>query len=122
MEFNLDHFEDDNLGSIKIAPNVIEVIAKLTALEVEGVAGLGGGVTSEIAEFLGRNKSSKKGVKVETGQKEAIVNVNIVLKYGYSVPNVAEQVQANIKDTIENMTGLSVVEVNVHISGVEFND
>ncbi len=122
MELNVNHFYEENLGMIKIAPNVIEIIAKLTALEVEGVAGLNGGVTSEIAEFLGRNKSSKKGVRVEAGQKETIVNLNVILKYGFSIPVVAEQIQASVKDTVENMTGLSVVEVNVHISGVEFND
>lgn len=122
MELNVNHFYEEDLGMIKIAPNVIEIIAKLTALEVEGVAGLNGGVTSEIAEFLGRSKSSKKGVRVETGQKETIVNLNVILKYGYSIPVVAEQIQASVKDTVENMTGLSVVEVNVHISGVEFND
>lgn len=107
------------MGTIQIAPEVIEVIAGLATVEVEGVAGMSGGISSGIAEMLGR-KNLSKGVKVEVGQREAAVDVNIVVEYGRRVPEVAAEIQRNVKRSIETMTGLTVVEVNVHIHDVQF--
>ena len=107
------------MGSIQIAPEVIEVIAGLATVEVEGVAGMSGGFASGVAELLGR-KNLSKGVKVEVGQKEAAIDVSIVVEYGKRIPVVAADIQLNVKSAIESMTGLSVVEVNVHIHDVMF--
>ncbi|AHD07029.1 Asp23/Gls24 family envelope stress response protein [Paenibacillus larvae] len=112
-------YERTDMGSIQIAPEVIEVIAGLATVEVEGVAGMSGGFANGIAEFLGR-KNLAKGVKVEVGQKEAAVDVSIVIEYGQRIPEVSNNIQQNIKNAIESMTGLSVVEVNVHIHDVHF--
>lgn len=112
-------FEQTELGSIQIAPEVIEIIAGLAAVEVEGVAGMSGGFVGDIAELLGR-KNLSKGVKVEVGQREAAVDVSIQIKFGYRIPEVAAAIQQNVKHAIESMTGLDVVEVNVHIHGVHF--
>ena len=110
---------DNEKGSIKIADDVVGVIAGLAATEVEGVAGMSGGIVGGIAEILGR-KNLSKGVKVEVSEKEAKVDLYMIINYGVRIPDVAWNVQENVKKAIENMTGLSVVEVNIHIQGVSF--
>ena len=106
-------------GSIKIADDVVGVIAGLAATEVEGVAGMSGGIVGGIAEILGR-KNLSKGVKVEVNEKEAKVDLYMIINYGVRIPDVAWNVQENVKKAIENMTGLSVTEVNIHVQGVSF--
>ena len=113
--------KDNSLGSIRIADEVVSIIAGLAATEVEGIAGMSGGIAGGIAEMLGR-KNFAKGVKVEVGEKEAAVDLYIIVKYGVRIPDVALAAQENVKQAIENMTGLSVVEVNVHVQGVGFPD
>ena len=113
--------KDNSLGSIRIADEVVSIIAGLAATEVEGIAGMSGGIAGGIAEMLGR-KNFAKGVKVEVGEKEAAVDLYIIVKYGVRIPDVALSAQENVKQAIENMTGLSVVEVNIHVQGVGFPD
>jgi len=120
MEMIAD-YEKTDLGRIEIAPEVIEVITGLAASEVEGVAHMSGGFVGDIAERLGR-KNLAKGVKVEVGKKEAAVDVYLIVEYGYKIPEVARNIQDNVRNAIENMTGLRVVEVNVHIVDVEFKN
>ena len=113
--------KDNSLGSIRIADEVVSIIAGLAATEVEGIAGMSGGIAGGIAEMLGR-KNFANGVKVEVGEKEAAVDLYIIVKYGVRIPDVALAAQENVKQAIENMTGLSVVEVNIHVQGVGFPD
>ena len=110
---------DNSLGSIRIADEVVSIIAGLAATEVDGIAGMSGGLVGGIAEMLGR-KNFAKGVKVEVGEKEAAVDLYIIVKYGVRIPDIALAAQENVKQAIETMTGLSVVEVNVHVQGVGF--
>jgi uncharacterized alkaline shock family protein YloU len=112
-------YEKTDIGSIQIAPEVIEVIAGLATIEIQGVAGMSGGFAGGIAELLGR-KNLSKGVKVEVGQRQAAVDVSIIIDYGFKIPEVAHEIQRNVKHAIESMTGLDVVEVNVHIHDVHF--
>jgi uncharacterized alkaline shock family protein YloU len=112
-------YEKTDMGSIQIAPEVIEIIAGLATVEVPGVAGMSGGFAGGIAELLGR-KNLSKGVKVDVGQREAAIDVSIVIEYGHRIPEVAGDIQQNVKQAIESMTGLNVVEVNVHIHDVLF--
>jgi len=107
------------LGAIRIANEVVAIIAGLAATEIPGIAGMSGGIVGGIAEMLGR-KNLAKGVKVEVGEKETAVDLYVIVDYGIRIPDVAAQVQANVKRAIENMTGLAVVEVNVHVQGVVF--
>ncbi|MCG0277616.1 MAG: Asp23/Gls24 family envelope stress response protein [Thermanaeromonas sp.] len=107
------------LGSIRIADEVVAIIAGLAATEVEGVAGMSGGIAGGIAEMLGR-KNLSKGVKVEVGEKEAAVDLFVIVDYGVRIPDVAIKIQERVKRSIESMTGLRVVEVNVHVQGVAF--
>ena len=110
---------ETGLGTVKIADEVVSIIAGLAATEIEGIAGMSGGLVGGIAEMLGR-KNFSKGVKVEVGERKAAVDLFIIVKYGVRIPDVALAAQENIKRAIENMTGLSVVEVNVHVQGVNF--
>lgn len=110
---------DTGLGAIKIADEVVSIIAGLAATEIDGIAGMSGGLAGGIAEMLGR-KNFSKGVKVEVGEREAAIDLYIIVKYGTRIPDVALSAQENIKRAIETMTGLSVVEVNVHVQGVHF--
>ena len=107
------------LGSVRIADEVVSIIAGLAATEVNGIEGMSGGLVGGVPEVLG-GKNLVKGVKVEVGEKQAAVDLYIIVKYGVRIPDVALSVQENVKQAIETMTGLSVVEVNVHVQGVGF--
>ncbi|MEW6182343.1 MAG: Asp23/Gls24 family envelope stress response protein [Bacillota bacterium] len=107
------------LGAVRIANEVVGVIAGLAAVEVPGVAGMSGGIVGGIAEMLGR-KNLSKGVKVEVGEREAAIDLYAVVNFGVRIADVATQVQSNVKRAVEEMTGLAVVEVNVHVQGVIF--
>lgn len=111
--------ERSEWGAIKIANEVVGIIAGLAATEVNGIAGMSGGITGGITEALGM-KNLAKGVKVEVGEKETAIDLFVVVDYGIRIPDVSWQVQENVKRAIESMTGLSVVEVNVHVQGVKF--
>ena len=110
---------NNGLGTVRIADEVVSIIAGLAATEIDGIAGMSGGLVGGIAEMLGR-KNFSKGVKVEVGEREAAVDLYIIVKYGVRIPDVALAAQENIKRAIETMTGLSVVEVNVNVQGVTF--
>lgn len=107
------------LGTVKIADEVVSIIAGLAATEVEGVASMSGGLAGGISEVLGR-KSFSKGVKVEVGTEEAKIDIFITVKYGERIPDVAWDIQESVKKAIETMTGLNVSSVNIHVQGVQF--
>ncbi|WP_155837458.1 Asp23/Gls24 family envelope stress response protein [Aneurinibacillus terranovensis] len=107
-----------DLGKIEIAPEVIEVIAYMATSEINGVTDLRSGLVGDLVERLGR-KSSGRGVKVDITEKEATVDVYIIVEYGYPIPDVAHKVQENVSNSIQNMTGLNVTQVNVHIVDVQ---
>ena len=107
------------LGTIRIADEVVSIISGLAATEVDGVASMSGGIAGGIAEALGR-KNLSKGVKVEVGEEEASIDLFMIVRYGSRIPDVAWQVQENVKKAVENMTGLKVIKVNVHVQGVSF--
>ena len=116
----LDSFgHEDDSGNVRIADEVVGIIAGIAATEVEGVAGMSGGIVGGISEMLGK-KNLSRGVRVEVGEKEAAVDLFIVIEYGVRIPDIAQKVQENVKRAVESMTGLDVVEVNVHIQGVAF--
>lgn len=112
---------DEGIGSVRIADEVVSIIAGMAATEVDGIAGMSGGLVGGIAEILGK-KNLAKGVKVEVGETEAAVDLYIIVKFGVRIPDVALNVQEKVKNAIESMTGLSVVEVNVHVQGVGFSE
>jgi len=109
----------DNYGKVTFADEVVAIIAGLAATEVSGVAAMSGGIAGGIVEKLGR-KNLSKGVKVEVGEKETAIDLYIVVEYGIRIPEIAWNIQENVKKAVENMTGLNVIEVNIHIQGVNF--
>lgn len=105
------------VGNIKIADEVVRIVAAKAAVEVEGVHKMSGGVADEVNKIFGK-KNQAKGVKVEVGEKECTVEAYIVVEYGVSIPEVASAVQQNVIRAITTMTGLNVVEVNVIVQDI----
>nr|WP_325048683.1 Asp23/Gls24 family envelope stress response protein [Peribacillus glennii] len=118
----LEMSESNNgLGKVEIAPEVIEVIAGIAASEVDGVAYMRGGFASGVVERLGK-KNHGKGVKVDLTGEGIKVDLFCVMKFGVSIPNVAQKVQDNIREALLNMTALEADEVNVHVVGIQFEN
>ena len=108
---------DENIGSVKIADDVVAMIAGLAATEVDGVSAMAGNITNELMSRVGMKKLSK-GVKVEMSQKKVYVDLAVMMEYGYNIPATCQKVQSKVQNAIENMTGLEVANVNIRIAGV----
>lgn len=109
---------EQNIGEVKIADEVVAIIAGLAAMEVDGVASMAGNATRELIGRLGM-KSLNKGVKVDVLEGVVTVSLALNLKYGYSIREITGKVQEKVKAAIENMTGLEVADVNIRVAGVE---
>ena len=107
----------DNNG-VKISDEVVAVISGIAVSEVPGVSEMAGGFAGGITEVLSGKKNLAKGIKVEVGEKETKIDVNIIVEYGIRIPDVAFEIQNRVKKAVEQMTGLNVTEVNVHVQGV----
>ena len=105
-------------NEIKIADDVVAVIAGVAVSEVPGVAEMAGGFAGGITEVLSGKKNLAKGIKVEVGEKDTKIDVNIIVEYGVRIPDVAFEIQNRVKKAVETMTGLTVTSVNVHVQGV----
>ena len=110
----------NDLGEIIIMDEVIAIITGLAAMEVEGVASMAGNATRELISKLGI-KSLSKGVAVEMKEQVVAVTASVNLKYGYNIKAVSAKVQEKVKVAIENMTGLTVADVNIRVAGIEVN-
>ena len=108
-------------GSINISEEVISSLVREAVSQIEGVAGLSNTSGAELVELIGI-KTLSKGVKVEVTEEHVSVNMALNLKYGYSIPDVCEKVQEKVKNAIENMTGLMVLDVNIKIAGVSLEE
>ena len=118
-DYEINSGDMNNKGSVSYANDVVATIAGLAVMEVAGIAGMSGGVVDGIVELVGR-KNFTKGIKVEVGNREAAIDAFVVIQYGEKIQEVALKVQESVKKAVENMTGLRVVEVNVHIQGIQF--
>jgi len=111
---------NENIGSIKISDEVISTIASVAVMEVNGVCGLAGGtIAGEIAQKFSK-KNLNKGIKISTTDTETAIDISLSVKYGTRIPEIAWEVQENVKKSVESMSGLIVSKVNIHIAGVEF--
>ena len=110
--------KSDQVGDVRVADEVVAIIAGLATTEVEGVSSMAGNITNEIVSKLGM-KNLSKGILVEVMENEVKVDVAINISYGYSIPEVSSKVQDKVKTAIENMTGLNVAVVNVRIPSVD---
>ena len=112
--------KQEKIGEVRIADEVVAIIAGLAATEVEGVAAMAGNATREIIERMGM-KSLSKGVSVEVIDSTVSVKLSLNLEYGHSIPEVCAKVQERVKSAIENMTGLEDLDVNITIAGVNID-
>lgn len=113
--------ENTSLGKVEIAPEVIEVITGIAASEVDGLASMRGNFATGVVERFGK-KSHSKGVKVELTESGILIDLFVVLNFGVSIPQVAQKLQENIRQTLKNMTALEIDEINVHVVGIQMDD
>jgi uncharacterized alkaline shock family protein YloU len=108
-------------GDTHIDDQVLGAIASVAAMEVEGVAGLGeSSIRRSVAEVVGAAQSKTRGVTVEAGKKEAIVDLRVNIRYGYSIPKIVEQIRQRVSERLDSMAGLMAKEINISIVGIEF--
>lgn len=112
---------DNSMGEVQIADEVVAIIAALAATEVDGVASMAGNITNELVSRLGM-KNISKGVKVDVLEGVVTVSLALNLKYNYSIMDVTAKVQDRVKTAIENMTGLEVADINIRVAGVEMEN
>ncbi len=110
-----------SLGEVKIADEVVAIIAALAATEVDGVASMAGNITNDIISRMGKKKLSR-GVKVDVLEGVVTVSLALNMKYDFSIVDVTSKVQDRVKSAIENMTGLEVADVNIRVAGVEMEE
>ena len=103
------------INGINISEEVVATIASIAASEVNGVANMNGGFVGGLSEMFGKKT---KGVKVQVGDKETIIDINLTVEYGARIPDIAWEVQNKVKTQVESMTGLKGVIVNIHVQGV----
>lgn len=120
VEIPAEEPEEEKIGNIKISVDVVASIAGIAASETEGVAGMNGSLAGGIAEIFGAKKSPSKGVKVDINEGDAVIDLYITVNYGVRIPELAWEIQENVKNSVETMTGLKVPKVNIHVDGVSF--
>ena len=104
-------------GNIKISEEVVATITEIAAKEINGVCSTSSSLAGEIKHKLGK-KSYGKGVKVTFNEETVVIDISLVVKFGIHIPEVAWEVQENVKKQVESMTGLSVEKINIHIGGI----
>lgn len=110
--------DEENVGVVQIADDVVAMIASLATTEVEGVCAMAGNITNELISRVGVKKLTK-GVRVEVVENNVTVDLAVTMEYGYNIPATCQQVQAKVKTAIENMTGLNCTDVNIRIAGIK---
>lgn len=110
--------KEDKLGEIRVADEVVTIIAGLAATEVDGVSSMSGNITNEIVSKIGI-KNLSKGVKVDVIDGIVTVDLSLNIKYGFAIPDVSANVQERVRSAIETMTGLEVGTINVKIASVD---
>ena len=113
------HHENEAIGEVRIADDVIGGIAGLATMEIEGISAMAGNATKDLLRKLSGNLS--KGVTVEVEENNVRIDLAVMMEYGYSAPKVCRKVQEKVKSAVESMTGLNVTEVNVRIAGVNID-
>ncbi|RDW19155.1 Asp23/Gls24 family envelope stress response protein [Oceanobacillus arenosus] len=113
--------DNDALGKVEIAPEVIEVIAGIAATEVKGLYAMRGNFASGVAERLGK-KPHNKGVRVELTENGVSIDLYVILHFGVSIPIVAQEIQTSIRQTLINMTAIEIEEINIHVVGIQMED
>jgi uncharacterized alkaline shock family protein YloU len=113
--------EQANIGSVKVSDEVIATIASVAATQVEGVAGMSEGIVDGIAKIITGSQATK-GIKVQVGEEEAAIDISVIVEYGHSIADIGRRIQEGVKNAVESMIGLKVVEINVYVQGVHLLD
>lgn len=113
--------EQETIGNIKISVEVVSTIAGIAASEIEGVSCMYTSFVDGFAQKFGAKKSTSKGVKVDMTGDTVSIDLYIVVEYGIKIPELAWEIQDNVKNSVESMTGLPVEKVNIHIEGISFD-
>ena len=108
----------EELGTIQISEEVVASIASAAVLEVEDVTGL---MSANVSDFMGGKKMTAKGVRVEMAEDGVVVNLFLMIRYGFAIAEVAQKVQNAVYSALEGMTGFPVKAVNVHVGGISFD-
>jgi len=108
---------ENEIGSVHITDEVISIIAGLAAAEVPGVAGMSGGLAGGIAELLGK-KNMSKGVKAHIKDSKVSIDLYVIMDYGVCIPDVAIKMQEKVKEAVETMSAMEVIEININVQGV----
>ena len=111
---------EKDTGKVNISDEVVASIAGIAAGEIDGVSGMAGSFAGGIAERLGAKKNPQKGVKIDITPDGATIDLYIIVEYGKRIPELAWNIQENVKNSVETMTGINVLTVNVHIEGINF--
>lgn len=111
----------DGFGTVKIANDVVAMIAGLAATEVDGVSAMSGNITDELMGKVGMKKQTK-GVKVDILEGTVSVDLALTLEYGYNIPATCNKVQEKVKSALETMTGFEVSDVNIRIIGIKMQE
>ncbi len=109
--------EESGIGAVQIADDVVAMIASLAATEVEGVSATNGNITNEIMNKVAK-KNISRGVKVDILGQNVMVDLTVIMDYGYNIPATCQKVQLKVKNAIENMTGLNCTDVNIRIAAI----
>ena len=113
--------DDEGIGFIQIADDVVSNIAGLAATEADGVARLSGNVPNELIAKLGKTSLSK-GIRVTYADNTFTVDVSVIVKFGFNIVEVSRAVQEKVIQALLTMTGLTVSKVNVRVAGVDFSE
>jgi len=111
-------YNEVDMGIVKISDEVVAVISGIAATEIKGIIGMSANLVGGITQILSGRKNLSKGVKVSVGENAAAIDLYVVVEYGLKIPEVAYQVQENVRKAVESMTGLNVTAVNVHVQNV----
>jgi len=111
---------DEKVGNVEISVDVVATIAGIATGEINGVAGMSTSIVGGLAEIFSQKKNPGRGVKVEIKDSSAIIDIYVNVDYGVRIPELSWEIQENVKNNVETMTGLTVEKVNIHVEGISF--
>lgn len=112
-----EEVKQDN--QVNVASEVVSSIAGVVISKIDGVSKMNGGFTGEISEAISGKKKFSKGIKVDVNDKNARIEMNVIVRYGVIIPELAQRIQTEVKQEVEKMTGLQVVGIIINIQGIE---
>lgn len=112
--------QEEKLGAVRISDDVIAICVINAALNTKGVAGLSGGLTDTISRNLLGKEPLKKGIKLSKEDDAIIIDIYVIVNYGVKIPEVAWNIQKNVKKEVENMVDIQIKTISIHVQGVHF--